>query len=58
MPTYTPYLLAALLAAGMLALATEDYQEDWTDTGVGCIDCLDPEIQDEAQTTTSQQREN
>jgi hypothetical protein len=32
-------------------------EEDWTDTGVGCTDdCLDPMIQDEAQTTTSQRR--
>lgn len=56
---YTIYLIAALLAAGMLTLANPDAQEDWTDTGVGCVDdCLDPEIQDEAQTTISQQRED
>lgn len=55
---YTIYLIAALLAAGMLTLANPDAQEDWTDTGVGCIDCLEPEIQDEAQTITSQQRED
>jgi hypothetical protein len=53
------YLIAALLAAALLAMAQADFQEtdDFTDTGVGCIDCLEPEIQDEAQTTTSQQQE-
>ena len=46
------YLL--LLACAYYAGAT---MEDWTDTGVGCLDdCLDPMIQDEAQTIISQRR--
>ena len=33
-------------------------EADVTDTGVGCVDdCLDPMIQDDAQTPTSQRRE-
>ncbi len=31
--------------------------EDFTDTGVGCLDdCFEPAIQDEAQTVVSQER--
>ena len=31
-------------------------QEDFTDTGVGCIDCLDPMIEDEADEPVSMER--
>ncbi len=34
-------ILGMLLTACLLA-AVPDYQEDFTDTGVGCIDCLEP----------------
>lgn len=34
-------ILGMLLTACLMA-AVPDYQEDFTDTGVGCIDCLDP----------------
>lgn len=53
------WLIAFILSLAILALANRDCQDDFTDTGVGCIDdCLEPEIQDEAQTATSQQKEN
>jgi hypothetical protein len=51
----TIYLLAAALSLALLTLGSQD---DFTDAGVGCLDdCLD-RIEDEAQTATSQQREN
>lgn len=47
-------LFLALFMAWMLT--GPPAQEDFTDTGVGCIDCLDPMIQDEVDEPVSQGR--
>lgn len=49
--------LLVFLSVMMSAWSHTWEEKDWSDTGVGCTDdCLEPAIQDEAQTVQSQGR--
>lgn len=50
-------LLLCLLSLGACALFTTPEEVDFSDSGVGCLDdCMDPAIQDEADTLVSMGR--